>query len=109
MDLSTSIKINCPGCDHHVMAEINNGIGRFILFVCPNCHKNVIYFDNKVDTISDKALKKLIRRGKLHYCGVIDSEGVKKVESKEITPETVTDLKILLETSKSVDDFISKI
>jgi hypothetical protein len=103
------VKINCPECNLPINAQVQGEYGKFLLYVCPRCKSNVIFYDNKVDVVSDNILKKLIRKKKLRYCGIVDSIPMETGRGKGLSKESVTDLKILLETSQDVDDFLSKI
>jgi ribosomal protein S27E len=105
-----TLKISCPGCKNIIQASVTNH-SNFLIFICPKCHKNVACYDNKIDIISDKLVRKLISKKHLQYCGVIEVNNPtpQLCPDKGLTVDFFTDLKILLETSQDVNDFISKI
>jgi hypothetical protein len=111
MSKITSVKINCPDCECPIQASIVKDQYKFLLYVCPDCKKNIIYYKNKVEIISDEILKKLVAKNKLSCCGKLSSTAPAEEPDtrKGLTKDFLVDLKILLETSNDVDDFISKI
>ena len=105
-----SVRINCPECNLPIQASVvQEDYKDFLLYSCPRCQKNVVYYNNKVKIISDRILKKLISQKKLKYCGNLGVAPMEQGRGKGLTKESVTDLKILLETSKDINEFISKI
>ena len=107
-----TIEINCPKCRCPIKASIKRlGIKDFLIYICPECQGNVVYYKDKVDLISDRLLHKLFQKRKLKTCGVIDGlqQSNPASDKKVITLGDVTNLKILLDVSKDVDDFLSKI
>jgi hypothetical protein len=103
-----SIKLGCPKCGFPVNASIEEYCHEFLLFVCPKCQSNVVFYDNKLDIISNKMLSKLIRKDKLKQCGILNVNVSLKTE-EPISLDDVVNLKIALQTSKGVDDFLQKI
>jgi hypothetical protein len=107
-----TLNIHCPECNHTIQASVTENYKDFIILVCPKCHKNIVCYDNKVDVISDQCVKKLISKKHLQCCGVVETDAQASAEcgsGKGLTNDSLTDLKILLETSQDVNDFLSKI
>jgi hypothetical protein len=107
-----TLNIRCPECDHTIQASVTENYKDFIIFVCPKCHKNIVCYNNKVDVISDQCVKKLISKKHLQCCGVVETNTPALPEAgsgRALTNDSVIDLKILLETSQDVNDFLSKI
>jgi hypothetical protein len=102
-----SIKLGCPKCGFPVEASIED-CHEFLLFVCPQCQSNVVYYNNKLDIISNKMLSKLIRKNKLKQCGILNVDATEKLE-EPINADDIINLKIALQTSKDVKDFLQKI
>jgi hypothetical protein len=108
----TTLKIRCPECGEVIQASVQDSYRDFLIFVCPKCKNNVVCYDNKVDVISDQCVKKLLSKKHLQCCGIVESSSSDTMEygsGKELTSDSVVDLKILLETSQDVSDFIAKI
>ena len=86
---------------------------KFIIYTCPKCQSNVVYYKRKVDIIPDRLFKKLIKKRKLIFCGNVSfssSEGQPNRQVRgPITKEDVINLKILLETEKDSAGIISKL
>lgn len=104
-------KVRCPICDSPLKASFDSKFEGFFLFNCPKCFSNIVYYDNKLDVISDKMVRKIMKNNKLKTCGYLsDAEIVdKKCISDSFSSDDLTNLKILLETSSSIEDFLSKI
>jgi endogenous inhibitor of DNA gyrase (YacG/DUF329 family) len=102
-----SVKLSCPKCGFPVSAAIENRHHEFLLFICPKCQSNVVYYDNKLDIISDNMVKKLVKDHKLQMCGMLQIDA--KKSDCPITFDDIINLKITLETSNGVDDFLKKI
>lgn len=102
----TEIELVCPNCDIHMKVFVEQKF-RGLLMICPHCFSNVVFYNQKLGVISDKLLSKLIKNDKLKACGImnISRENIREA----ITQDDVIDLKIDLETSKSVDAFLKKI
>ena len=104
-----TIDIQCPKCHFMVKAEIKKFF-KFVMYCCPNCGSNVVFYNNKIDIISDKFLEKLKKKKRFQFCGdAIFSMNVKSNKKSSITKNQILDLKILLETVKDFDEFLSKI
>ena len=104
------IKAVCPKCGYRIGARINS-TKKFILYSCPGCDRNVVIYENKIDVISQKLVKEMIKKGYLESCGIIGLSAQKKIREKKgrlknITKEDIIDLKILLETRDDVDSVI---
>lgn len=107
----TSVQICCPHCKLPVKAVLKDGYRRFLLYTCPRCRSNVVLFKNKVELISDHLLKKLIKSNKLQHCGdmVFRSQSTKPHRDAPISEDDIKNLRILLNTSQDLNDFISKL
>lgn len=107
----TSVQICCPHCQLPVKAVLKDGYRRFLLYTCPRCRSNVVLFKNKVELISDRLLKKLIRSNKLQHCGdmVFNSQSRRPNRNDPISEEDVKNLRILLNTSQDLNDFLSNL
>jgi hypothetical protein len=103
-----SLKLACPKCGLSVKASLGDNCSEFILFVCPKCQSNVVYYDHKIDVISNKLLSKLIRNKRLKMCGVLKANTSLR-NNQPINFDDIVNLRIVLETSLGVDDFLSKI
>ena len=105
------VKIGCPHCGFPAVASLEYNCQEFLLYKCPNCHSNVVYYNNKLDTISDQMLQKLIDKDKLKTCGLLDvaSPNIPPVKDQPISTDDLIDLNIALESTTSVDDFIKKL
>ena len=103
-----TISLCCPKCQYPAKAEIKKFF-KFVIYKCPKCHSNVVYYDNKTDIISDKMMKLLGKRKKLKDFGRATFPKINKKDGSKITKENVVDFKILLETEKDFDAFLSKL
>jgi len=107
-----TISLQCPKCQYPAKAEIKKFF-KFVIYRCPKCQSNVVYYDNKTDILSDKMMKILGKKKKLKNFGnaIFPKSRIKKKESSKpvITKENVIDFKILLETEKDFDEFLSKL
>lgn len=109
-------RIVCPECHLSAVAELDSDFQKFIIYTCPRCHHNVVYYKNKVETLSDKMVKKLLRSGKLKFCGKVIFKDFRSSavqsggdDKRTITEDDVTNLKILLETEKDAAKIISRL
>lgn len=89
---NTTFMVKCPRCSLKAEAVIGE-YNKFFLYRCPRCSANVVHFNDKTRTISDKMLKKLIKKGKLDFCGHISFNSKKHTA---ITDDDILNLKILL-------------
>ena len=104
----TKIKVECPKCGYPINTEVTHKTWTFMLFICPDCHSNVVYYDKKTDIISDELVAKLVRENKIKISGITHihrSDG----KRQPITNEDVSQLSSLLKDSSTIDDFIRKI
>ncbi len=117
-----SVLLKCPKCKMPVTAETKKVL-KYFLYRC-KCGSNVVFYDKKIDIISDNMVKYLKKSGLMEFCGeatfsqtpqkrvktTVKATTFKKPPSRGlITKDQVTNFKILLETSGDFDDFISKI
>lgn len=104
------VKIVCPTCFKLIEAQLDCSM-KFFVYCCPVCSSNVVSYDNKVDVLSDRMIEYLKKTQKLKFCGKV-VECVMPVKNKIsgcLSNDQLTDLRILLETSKDSKDFLSKI
>jgi hypothetical protein len=103
----------CPKCHLRAEAVLDEAYHKFIVYTCPKCQSNVVFFKHKIDIIPDHLFKKLIKKRKLTFCGNVSflcSEGQPDRQIRgPITKEDIIDLKILLETEKDSSGIISKL
>lgn len=115
----TVLSLACPKCHFPARAEIEK-FHKFIIYICPKCQSNVVFYDNKVDILSDDMIRYLKSKKKLRMCGnalfPVSLEERKvfpsspPLSSQEgITKDKITDLKILLETEKDLGSLLSKL
>jgi NAD-dependent SIR2 family protein deacetylase len=113
----TILSLACPKCHFPARAEIEK-FHKFIIYICPKCQSNVVFYDNKIDILSDHMINSLKKKKKLRMCGnalfpvslTEEIPPIKDDPSKEgITKDKILDLKILLETEKDLGSLLSKI
>jgi len=106
------MNFECPKCRCEAKAELDYSY-KFLIYKCPECHSNVVYYDNRLDVISDRMIDLLKKKRKLRLCrntlSKTSKKKINKIRSEEITADSIVDLKILLETEKDVGQFLSKI
>ena len=115
-----SVRLRCPNCRLDGDAVIKESFKDCLVFVCPKCESTVVYYDNKTEIISQKLLHKLVRQGKLKFCGkakFVSKKPKKRLkqeqerspvnESKVITDDDILNLKIILETEKDSSRIIN--
>jgi predicted RNA-binding Zn-ribbon protein involved in translation (DUF1610 family) len=110
-----TLTFECPKCGHGARAELD-GDYRFLIYKCPNCDSNVVYYNNHLDVISDKMIEELKKKKRLRYCNNVFSKPPSKNKvsdldksSEAITEDWITDLKILLETETDFNRLMSKL
>ena len=108
------IALACPECHLPANAVLNVKFNKFIIYTCPRCRSNVVFYRDKVETISDKLVDKLIRQGQLRFCGKVLFNNFQAAEAqssreKPITADDITNLKILLETEQDAAKIISRL
>lgn len=104
----TALKICCPRCGFKVTAELDGIFRKFVLYSCPQCTSNVVFYKNKIDVISNRLVKSLIERKILTVCGnTLYTQSAKKRQS--ITRDDLLNLKILLETEEDFDRIVAKL
>jgi len=115
----TVLSLECPKCHFPARAEFEK-FHKFIIYICPKCKSNVVFYGNKIDIISDRMVNSLRKRKKLKACGNalfpmdIDDKFSKSpikplVSSEGITKDKILDLKILLETERDLGSLLSKL
>jgi endogenous inhibitor of DNA gyrase (YacG/DUF329 family) len=113
------IKIDCPKCQHPVEATLKK-VFKLIMYTCPKCQSNVVFYDNKVDIISDAMVYKLRNNKKLQFFAMTNKKSAPKSPKtpkvpavkkfrRSLSEDDIMDLKILLETEKDSGSFLSKI
>jgi len=114
----TTVSLMCPRCGLTAKAKLDESQYKFIIYTCPKCNSNVACYNNKVDIISDRLLSDLIKKHRLTYCGDVlfskkkaqpEPEQKTKKDEVMITPDKITDLKILLATETNFDKLLSKL
>lgn len=112
-----SVKFRCPKCGMPVKAKMEDQAYRFILYRCPKCDSNVVYYNNRTGIISNKLFRKLMRNNKIKSCGDIfsisretplDSIFPPK-RTRPVSKDDITDLKILLAVENDSAKIISMI
>lgn len=113
MDKMTYYKLKCPKCNSPAHAKMDKKVYKFLIYRCPVCESNVVYYDNRVDILSDEFMKTLIKDENITYCGDAlfpkISPSNEKIIDKEITKDRISDFLILLNTERNFDKFLLKI
>lgn len=113
MDKTTYLKLECPRCHSPVHAKVSKKIYKFLIYRCPICDSNVVYYENHVDILSDEFVSSLTRNENLSFFGeasfpmMVPSKA--ELGDEEITRDRIIDLRILLNTERSFEKFIEKI
>lgn len=113
MDKTTYLKLECPRCHSPARAKVNKKVYKFLIYKCPICNSNVVYYENNVDVLSDKFMDSLMKDKHLTFCGdalfpkITPSNN--NLKDEEITPDRIVDFRILLNTEKDFNKFIKKI
>lgn len=105
----TTVQICCPNCGLPAKALLKQGYHRFLLYTCPGCNRNVVFFKNRVELISDRMLTKLLKRNKLQRCGDMIFKSSRPERDAPISENDITDLRILLNSSQDSKDILSKL
>jgi DNA-directed RNA polymerase subunit RPC12/RpoP len=102
------IQMKCPHCSFQVKAELKLPFKKFLLYVCPGCKRNVVFYNGKMGIISSTLVKSLIKRKILQVCGdaLFTSYDLK---NQKISEDDIINLKILLETEQDFDKIIAKL
>lgn len=103
------IIVQCPKCKIKTTIELKKALYKFIILRCVSCNSNIVYYGNKMSIISDDMVKNLRKEKKLRVCGNTFVSVKKPVRKEPITKEDLLDLKILLETEKDFNKFLSKL
>ena len=103
----STLNLCCPKCGQSVEAELKKNKLKFILYLCPQCRSNVVYYKRKIDVISDGLVKTLRAHNKLTQCG--NTRYKKTREPDRITEESILDLKILLATEQDSRKIIAQL
>jgi hypothetical protein len=106
-DTKTTFK--CPRCGFEAKAIIRERY-KFVIYVCPKCQSNVAHYKNKLSIVSDRLVNSLVKTKRFKCCGELSFESKEKAPAGPgLTKDAITDLKILLETSKDVNTFLKKL
>lgn len=105
MAAKIDVKLKCPHCNFPIKARVRKNFKGFLLYVCPRCNSNVVYYDNRIDIISNRLLKKILRQKRLISCGILHPYN--KAPSESISSDDILNLRILLETTGDVEEFLS--
>lgn len=104
-----SIRLQCPKCRLDASAMLDSK-RKFIIYTCPRCKSNVIHYKQKTEIISDRLFHKLLRKGRLVFCGDVRFPvKPENIEGTLISSDDLINLKILLETEKDSATFLSRI
>jgi transcription initiation factor IIE alpha subunit len=113
MDKAVYYKFKCPRCNSHAHARMDKKVYKFLIYRCPVCESNVVYYENNVDILSDAFMESFSKNKNITYCGdalfskISPSNG--RIINEEITKDRIVDLKILLNTEKNFEKFLLKI
>jgi len=106
-----TLTLKCPKCSFPIQAKIEERQHKFLLYVCPKCNSNVVYYKNKVDIISDDMVRYLQFRKNIIICGnsyFIDPRP-KPTREAVINQDDLLNLSILLNTENDVEKIISQL
>jgi len=109
--MAKCVNLSCPKCSFHVMAKLNLPYRKFILYVCPICQNNVVFYNNKVGIVSSDLVKSLINRNILQICGdaLYTAYDLTQPKTGRISKDDILNLKILLETEQDFDKIVAKL
>jgi hypothetical protein len=99
--------IKCPHCstETRLVSEEANPI----IFHCWGCERSIVIHNSTVYTVSEEYAKELVRHYKSKACGKIMATKVSENVQKNITGESIQELKKLLEMPMDVREFINRI
>ena len=100
MNKTNVIDLCCPTCHFPIKARLKNAKNKFLLYICPRCLSNVIHYDKKTDTISDKMVSFLKSKKKISICGTSEPSKI------GISKKDVFDLKTFLESTDDSEQII---
>jgi predicted RNA-binding Zn-ribbon protein involved in translation (DUF1610 family) len=106
-----TFKLKCPICKLTAKAELEQ-FSKFLIYTCPKCHSNVVFYKHKTRILSDELIAKLMRQGRLKFCGnVLFSKTAEAKSDRDhpISQDDMTNLKILLATETDVSQIIDKL
>lgn len=112
MDKKVYLKLQCPKCHSPARAQVNKRVYKFLIYVCPTCKSNVVYYDDKIDILSDDFMNTLMKDKTLTFCGnalfpkITPSNS--NLSDEKITQDRIVNFQILLNTEKDFQAFISK-
>lgn len=99
--------VKCPVCRSEIrlVAEESNPI----VFSCYGCNRSVVLHNNRVFTVDRSYFKKLLARYPSKACGRILCSKVSEEAGRLITEDKIEVLHNLLEGSRDVKEFLTKI
>ena len=108
MVVKKTVPLLCPKCGLTAVVTLNEKYQKFLIYTCPECKSNVVHYNKKVEVISKRLLSKLMRKGKLKFCGNVQFKEVDKHPQigRVISKDDIVDLKILLETEQDWNKII---
>lgn len=113
MGKTTYLKLECPRCHSPAHARVNKKVYKFLIYRCPFCGSNVVYYENHVDILSDGFVSSLTESKDLTFCGDASfpmiSSSDSNIKEREITHDFLLDLHILLKTETDFNKLISQI
>lgn len=102
-----TVIVCCPRCSLSAEAVLEQDYYKFIIYKCPRCGSNVVMYEDKIQVISNRLIKKLIKAGKLRFCGNISFK--MPPHKPPITDDDILNLKILLETESDSATIINNL
>lgn len=111
-----NLSLKCPKCGLPARADLKSKFHKFLIYTCPRCRSNVVYYKHKLDVLSDQFVEALLQNGRLKFCGnvLFSNNNFKPTEAQSsrdraIDTDDITNLKILLETEKDISKIISNL
>jgi len=104
------VKVKCPQCGLNAKAQLKD-YKKFIIYKCPGCKENVVCYKDKIEIISEKLIRKLLRKGALVSCGDIlfKNPDYKDKEREPITKDDIINLRIMLETETNWEKILEQL
>lgn len=102
------VSLECPRCTCSVKALVDPDCV-FVLYKCQKCKSNVVFYEGKVDVISDQLIIKLLARKKFRLQSNKKSSNKTLKQPTVITEEQIENLRHLMATEKDFNSFLNKI
>jgi predicted RNA-binding Zn-ribbon protein involved in translation (DUF1610 family) len=94
--------LSCPACGFNSTARVVRRHYRFLLFQCPTCNKNVVFYAGKTGTLSDELIGMLFLHKYLSPCGDM-------VMGPSIPDKAIENLHNLLASEQDFDRILSQL